>query len=420
MTQAQALARRLGTGDAVVIGLSSMIGAGVFSAFAPAAQAAGSAAPDRSRVGGGGRLLQRGGLGPARRAVSDLRRDVRLRPRAPRGMVGIHRRLGLRGRQDRLVRRDGAHLRVVRRRRLRMGRSPDRLRRGGRADGGQLPWDHRGRPRSRASSSASRSLALLVAVCAIAAHGGEGAGGDGFSSLGHGGVYGVLQAAGLLFFAFAGYARIATLGEEVRDPERTIPRAIPLALGITVGLYLARRRRAARRPGALRAGGQHPRRWPQRWTWSAPPGHSGRPGRRGRRQPRRAAGPDRGRRPHRPGDGPERRPAPLARLRPPDATACPTTPSSRSPRSSRCWSLTTDLRGAIGFSSFGVLIVLRDRERVGVHAGPGAPPLAARAERWSGLVGCAVLVVTLPWTAVVAGVGVFAAGLGGRLVLRGR
>src|SRR4029079_13676622 len=54
----------------------------------------------------------------------------------------------------------------------------------------------------------------------------------------HGGVYGVLQAAGLLFFAFAGYARIATLGEEVRDPARTIPRAIPLALGITVALYL--------------------------------------------------------------------------------------------------------------------------------------------------------------------------------------
>ncbi|MYW04980.1 amino acid permease, partial [Streptomyces sp. SID3343] len=38
---------------------------------------------------------------------------------------------------------------------------------------------------------------------------------------------GVLQAAGLLFFAFAGYARVATLGEEVRDPARTIPRAIP-------------------------------------------------------------------------------------------------------------------------------------------------------------------------------------------------
>lgn len=50
-------------------------------------------------------------------------------------------------------------------------------------------------------------------------------------------VGGVLQAAGLLFFAFAGYARIATLGEEVRDPARTIPRAIPLALGITLAVY---------------------------------------------------------------------------------------------------------------------------------------------------------------------------------------
>ncbi len=50
-------------------------------------------------------------------------------------------------------------------------------------------------------------------------------------------VFGVLQAAGLLFFAFAGYARIATLGEEVRDPARTIPRAIPLALGITLLVY---------------------------------------------------------------------------------------------------------------------------------------------------------------------------------------
>lgn len=50
-------------------------------------------------------------------------------------------------------------------------------------------------------------------------------------------VWGMLQAAGLLFFAFAGYARIATLGEEVRDPARTIPRAIPLALGITLAVY---------------------------------------------------------------------------------------------------------------------------------------------------------------------------------------
>src|SRR5690349_5309817 len=53
------------------------------------------------------------------------------------------------------------------------------------------------------------------------------------------GVYGVLQSAGLLFFAFAGYARIATMGEEVRDPRRTIPRAITLALAVAVAVYTA-------------------------------------------------------------------------------------------------------------------------------------------------------------------------------------
>ena len=48
---------------------------------------------------------------------------------------------------------------------------------------------------------------------------------------------GVLQSAGLLFLAFAGYARITTLGEEVRDPAITIPRAIALALGIALVVY---------------------------------------------------------------------------------------------------------------------------------------------------------------------------------------
>jgi APA family basic amino acid/polyamine antiporter len=48
----------------------------------------------------------------------------------------------------------------------------------------------------------------------------------------------LLQAAGLLFFVFAGYARVATMGEEVRDPQRTVPRAIPIALFITVAVYL--------------------------------------------------------------------------------------------------------------------------------------------------------------------------------------
>jgi len=51
--------------------------------------------------------------------------------------------------------------------------------------------------------------------------------------------YGVLQSAGFLFFAFAGYAPLATLGEEVIEPKRTIPRAIPIALGITLVVYAA-------------------------------------------------------------------------------------------------------------------------------------------------------------------------------------
>ncbi|HUQ59815.1 APC family permease [Lentzea sp.] len=48
---------------------------------------------------------------------------------------------------------------------------------------------------------------------------------------------GILPAAALLFFAFAGYARIATLGEEVREPRRTIPRAVVISLAITLVVY---------------------------------------------------------------------------------------------------------------------------------------------------------------------------------------
>src|SRR5688572_1798397 len=88
------------------------------------------------------------------------------------------------------------------------------------------------------------------------------------------GWYGILQSAGLLFFAFAGYARIATMGEEVRDPARTIPRAIVLAFAGAVVVYAAvatsvllvlgpDRLAAARAPLAdvVRAAG---------WDWAAP------------------------------------------------------------------------------------------------------------------------------------------------------
>lgn len=51
-------------------------------------------------------------------------------------------------------------------------------------------------------------------------------------------VLGVLGGAGFLFFAFAGYARIATLGEEVRDPARTIPRAVVVAISLVIVVYV--------------------------------------------------------------------------------------------------------------------------------------------------------------------------------------
>lgn len=51
-------------------------------------------------------------------------------------------------------------------------------------------------------------------------------------------VPGLIQGAAIMFFAFAGYARVATLGEEVKEPRRTIPRAIMLALWLVAALYL--------------------------------------------------------------------------------------------------------------------------------------------------------------------------------------
>jgi len=81
-------------------------------------------------------------------------------------------------------------------------------------------------------------LAALATVIATSLYGGE-IQPDRLLPLTGTGPYGVLQAAGLWFFAFAGYARLATLGEEVVDPSRTIPRAIPIALGITLLVYAA-------------------------------------------------------------------------------------------------------------------------------------------------------------------------------------
>ncbi|MGD1716820.1 APC family permease [Dapis sp. BLCC M172] len=49
----------------------------------------------------------------------------------------------------------------------------------------------------------------------------------------------LLQAAALMFVAYTGYGRIATLGEEVKEPRRTIPRAIALTMLVTCLLYIS-------------------------------------------------------------------------------------------------------------------------------------------------------------------------------------
>jgi APA family basic amino acid/polyamine antiporter len=79
------------------------------------------------------------------------------------------------------------------------------------------------------------TLAFVAAAAVLGPH----PSGAGASPAADGGVGGVLPAAGLMFFAFAGYARIATLGEEVKDPARTIPRAILAALAGAFAIYLA-------------------------------------------------------------------------------------------------------------------------------------------------------------------------------------
>ncbi len=101
----------------------------------------------------------------------------------------------------------------------------------------------RGITRTAAATRVTVTLVLIaLGLVVAAAVGGGTADADNLADWGAGGAGGaggILEAAGLLFFAFAGYARIATLGEEIKDPARTIPRAIPAALGIALVVYAA-------------------------------------------------------------------------------------------------------------------------------------------------------------------------------------
>ncbi|MBF6101916.1 amino acid permease [Nocardia cyriacigeorgica] len=228
---------------------------------------------------------------------------------------------------------------------------------------------------------------------------------------------GILQAAGLLFFAFAGYARIATLGEEVRDPARTIPRAIPIALGIALVVY------AAVAVAALLALG------PQRLAESAAPLSNA----------VQAAGADWLSPIVRTGAavaalgsllalilGVSRTTLAMARDQHLPRALAAVHPRTGVPHHAEIAvgavvalaAATADLRAAIGFSSFGVLLyyAIANASAWTLTRAEGRPPRAVPAV---GLIGCLLLAFTLPAESVVAGAVVAAVGAAVYLLRRG-
>lgn len=226
----QELRRTLGVFDAVVIGLGSMVGAGVFAALAPAADVAGTG------------LLAALALAAAV-AYCNAMASARLAARYPASggtYVYGRERLGpfwgylagwafVVGKTSSCaamaltvgayVWPGQAHLVAVA------------------AVVALTAVNYGGVQKSAWLTRAIVALVLAVLAAVVATCLGSSAAGRPDVGLSGGGT-GLLQAAGLLFFAFAGYARIATLGEEVRDPARTIPRAVPLALGIALAVYV--------------------------------------------------------------------------------------------------------------------------------------------------------------------------------------
>jgi APA family basic amino acid/polyamine antiporter len=252
-------------------------------------------------------------------------------------------------------------------------------------------------------------LLTLAVVVAAGLSAGPTPAGWSASSLTEGGAYGILQSAGLLFFAFAGYARIATMGEEVKNPRRTIPRAIVLALGIAVAVYAivavtvlavlgpdATADSAAPLADAAAASG---------WGWTQPVVRVGAAAASLGALLALIAGIGR---------------TTLAMAREEDL---PRFLSAVHPR----WRVPhraelaigavvivtvaiVDLRGAIGFSSFGVLIYYFIANAAAWRQGSNARRYP-RALHVLGLIGCAVLVVTLPLVAVLVGTAVVLIGV---------
>lgn len=272
------------------------------------------------------------------------------------------------------------------------------------------------------TAAATRILVVatvaVLGVVLVASFGGDATDPARLSPLTGLGAYGVLQAAGLLFFAFAGYARIATLGEEVRDPARTIPRAVPLALGIVVVIY------ALVGVSILLVLGA-----PGVASSSAPLRDAVRAGSQDALAPLVRVGAVAASL----GvllsamAGVGRTTLAMARDRELPGALAAVHPRFAVPHRAELLLgavvvgvvAVADLREAIGFSSTGVLVYY-------AIANASAWTLPGRDRRWRrpvagvGLLGCLVLVATLPPTSVLAGLGVLAVGLLGRAVLRRR
>ncbi|WP_282851480.1 APC family permease [Gulosibacter sediminis] len=227
-------------------------------------------------------------------------------------------------------------------------------------------------------------------------------------------IYGVLQSAGLMFFAFAGYARIATLGEEVRDPTRVIPRAIITTLVLVAALYVLVAVTLLARLGPLRLAASDA---PLVDLVSGAPGVgmvvvitatlaclgallAGVAGitRTGLAMARN-----------------HDLPVVLSRLSP--SHNVPALLTIVVGVAVAVLILIGDIRDVIGFSSVGVLVYYLVANLSALHQRGDD----RRYPKWMQLLGaalCAVLVVTLPVWSVVGGLGVLALGVVGRLIFR--
>ncbi|MFN0282120.1 MAG: APC family permease [Kineosporiaceae bacterium] len=236
MNERPELARRLGLRDTVALGLGSMVGAGIFAVLAPAARAAGRWLPLAVVVAGlvawcnatsSGRLAA---VHP-RAGGTYVYATLRLGP-AWGHLAGWGFVVGKTASCAAMAFTVGAYA------------APGHARAAGLAGlavavllgtGGL----QRGARLTRLFLTVALAVLALVVVVAWMAPAGGAVPDRPPGTTSGPGILGVLQAAGLMFFAFAGYARVATLGEEVRSPRRTIPRAITIALLVAVVLYLA-------------------------------------------------------------------------------------------------------------------------------------------------------------------------------------